>query len=129
MKRTGDLPEDWELTQCLFGEHLLNNHPEQPVAVVESEKTAFICSAFIPEFVWVATGGKSQLNQRMDVLKGREVVVFPDSDGYEEWCKKVEQFPYLDMRVSDIVHLNASAEERERQIDLADVILEERINL
>ena len=24
MKYAGQLPEDWELTQCLFGEHLLS---------------------------------------------------------------------------------------------------------
>lgn len=37
MKRTGMLPEDWELTQCLFGEHLLPKYPNKPVALVESE--------------------------------------------------------------------------------------------
>ena len=129
MKKSGDLSQDWELTQCLFGEHLLAKHPEQPVAVVESEKTAVICSAFIPNYVWVATGGKSQLNERMNVLKGRKVLVFPDTDGYEEWCDKVKQFPDLDIHVSDLLHLNATTEERERQIDLADVIISERINL
>jgi hypothetical protein len=129
MKKSGDLPQDWELTQCLFGEHLLKKHPHQPVAVVESEKTAVICSTFLKEFVWVATGGKSQLNERLDVLKGRKVLVFPDSDGYEEWCYKAEQFHDLDINVSDLVHLNATKEERERQIDLADLIIEERINL
>jgi hypothetical protein len=55
--------------------------------------------------------------------------VFPDSDGYEEWCYKAEQFHDLDIKVSDLVHLNATKEERERQIDLADLIIEERINL
>lgn len=129
MKKSGNLPQDWELSQCLFGEHLLAKHPEEPVAVVESEKTAVICSAFIPNYVWVATGGKSQLNERMNVLKGRKVLVFPDSDGYEEWCAKIEQFPDLDIQVSDLLHINATTEEQERQIDLADVIIEERINL
>lgn len=129
MKKSRDLPQEWELSQCLFGEHLLTKHPQQPVAVVESEKTAVICSAFIPDYVWVATGGKSQLNERMNVLKGRKVLVFPDSDGYEEWCAKIEQFPDLDIQVSDLLHINATTEEQERQIDLADVIIEERINL
>lgn len=31
MKRSGALPEDWELTQCLFGEHLLGRYPDKPV--------------------------------------------------------------------------------------------------
>ena len=40
MKRSGALPQDWELTQCLFGEHLLPQCPGRSVALVESEKTA-----------------------------------------------------------------------------------------
>ena len=41
---TGQLPQEWTLTQCLFGEHLLPLFPEKPVALVESEKTAIICA-------------------------------------------------------------------------------------
>lgn len=41
---TGQLPREWTLTQCLFGEHLLPLFPEKPVALVESEKTAIICA-------------------------------------------------------------------------------------
>ncbi len=37
MKKQGSLPPDWELTQCLFGEHLLKDNPGKPVALVESE--------------------------------------------------------------------------------------------
>ena len=129
MKKSGDLPQDWELTQCLFGEHLLIKHPEQPVAIVEAEKTAVICSAFIPHLVWVATGGKSQLNERLNVLKGRRIVVFPDADGYKEWCDKIKHFPNLDIQVSDLVEAQATKEQQARQIDLADVIIEERVNL
>lgn len=129
MKKSGDLPTDWKLTQCLFGEHLLTKHPEQPVAVVESEKTAVICSAFIPNYVWVATGGKSQLNARLNVLKGRKVIVFPDSDGYEEWNTKIKEFGSLDIIVSDLLELNATKEQRKRQIDIADIVIEDRINL
>ena len=44
MKQSGQLPQDWELTQCLFGEHLLPQAPDKPVALVESEKTAIICA-------------------------------------------------------------------------------------
>lgn len=128
MKKSGDLPQDWELTQCLFGEHLLTKHPEQPVAVVESEKTAFICSAFMPEFIWVATGGKSQLNERLNVLKGRKIIVFPDVDGYDEWSEKIKQFQDLDIQVYDLLQSLANAEQIARQIDLADVIIEHRIN-
>ena len=129
LKKSGDIKEDWELTQCLFGEHLLAKHPNADVAVVESEKTAVICSAFIPNFVWVATGGKSQLNNRLNVLKGRKVIVFPDADGYDEWCERVMHFLDLDIRVSPLVESEATEEQKARQIDLADIVIEDRMNL
>ena len=53
------LPSSWELTQCLFGEHLLTEYPDHKVILVESEKTALIGCAFMPQYTWLATGGKS----------------------------------------------------------------------
>ena len=40
----------------------------------------------------LATGEKSQFNERLKVLYVRDVVVFPDVDGYNEWCEKVQTF-------------------------------------
>ncbi len=123
MKRSGALPEDWELTQCLFGEHLLSRHPDKPVALVESEKTAVICSAMMPEYVWIATGGKSQFNERLNVLQGRNIVAFPDVDGYETWVQKAVALPHLSIKISDILQKNATEEERELHIDIADWLI------
>lgn len=44
LKYSGHLPQEWTLSQCLFGEHLLPLFPEKPVALVESENTAIICA-------------------------------------------------------------------------------------
>ena len=123
MKRSGALPEDWELTQCLFGEHLLVEYPDKPVALVESEKTAVICSAMMPEYVWLATGGKSQFNERLNVLQGRDIVAFPDVDGYDTWVQKAAALPCLGIKVSDILQKNATDEEREQHIDIADWLI------
>ena len=123
MKRSGALPEDWELTQCLFGEHLLMKYPDKPVALVESEKTAVICSAMMPEYVWLATGGKSQFNERLNVLQGRDIVAFPDVDGYEAWVQKAAVLSRLGIKVSDILQKNATDEEREQHIDIADWLI------
>lgn len=49
---------DFTLDQCFFGEHLLSDR-RKPVAIVESEKTALITSFYIPEYIWLATGGKN----------------------------------------------------------------------
>ena len=117
------LPDGWELTQCLFGEHLLKQYPFKPVALVESEKTAVICSAFWQEYIWLATGGKSQLNDRLQVLRGRKVVAFPDVDGYLEWKEKLSRVRGLDIVVSDVLEKEASFEDRANHVDIADLLI------
>lgn len=51
LKRVSVLPQEWELTQCLSGKHLLPQFPDQTVALVESEKTAIICSGLMPNYI------------------------------------------------------------------------------
>lgn len=81
--------KDFKVEQCLFGEHLLNEHPELPVGIVESEKTAIVASMILPHIIWLATGNLNNLNIGLcKVLKGRKVVLFPDLDGYGKWRKK-----------------------------------------
>ena len=36
LKKQKTLPEDWSLTQCLFGEHLLNLYPDKVVVFLTS---------------------------------------------------------------------------------------------
>ena len=43
--------ENFNLKQCLFGEHLLPANPLMQVAIVESEKTAIIASMFFPQLL------------------------------------------------------------------------------
>lgn len=105
MKRSGALKADWELTQCLFGEHLLTKYPGRTVALVESEKTAVICSALMPEYVWLATGGKSQLGDKLNVLQQRTIIAFPDVDGYELWKQKASELTSLRITVWTIWRL------------------------
>jgi hypothetical protein len=116
--------KDYHLQQCLFGEHLLKKN-RNPVAVVESEKTAVISSLYFPDFVWLACGGKEGLKaKKMEVLKGRKVILFPDVDGYGLWCEKADELsPMLDITVSDLIEKKASPEEREGKFDLADYLL------
>jgi len=123
MKYAGQLPQEWTLTQCLFGEHLLPLFPEKPVALVESEKTAIICAGLIPKFIWLATGGKSQINSRLDVLKGRSVTAFPDIDGYETWNQKLAQLEGLSYTVADLLVKYGKPEDHEAHIDIADWLI------
>lgn len=126
MKKQKLLPEDYNLVQCLFGEHLLRMHPTKIVALVESEKSALIASGVYPEYIWLATGGKSQLSiEKLKVLKGRTVIMFPDVDGFEYWSDKAKEVEAIGCKVvvSDLLEKNATDEDRANKIDLADWLI------
>ena len=82
--------KDFNLKQCLFGEHLLIRYPDAPVILVESEKTAIVMSHFIPNYVWVATGGINGCFKEEFVhsLKGRDVTLIPDLGATQLWKEK-----------------------------------------
>ena len=123
LKRSGVLPESWQLSQCLFGEHLLPQRPDAIVCLVEAEKTAIICAGFLPEFLWLATGGKGQLGDRLDALYGRRVVAYPDVDAFPEWSQKLKELPWLSILVSDYLETTATQEERNAGADIADRLI------
>lgn len=114
---------DFNLGQCLFGENLLPMFPNKPIAVVESEKTALIASILIPDCIWVATGGITQLTpSKFKALKEREIIFYPDLGAWEKWNKKAEALRENGYRVvvSDILEKIATEEERESGLDIAD---------
>lgn len=122
MKRKGLLREDFHLQQCLFGEHLLSldENKDKPIALVESEKSAVICSIEFPQYIWLATGGKSQLNARAEAIKGRKAVAFPDADAVEEWHEATKKYPFISL--SDLFN-DMRPEERASGLDIADIII------
>ena len=124
LKKQKVLPEEWQLSQCLFGEHLLSLHPDKVVVLVESEKSAIIGSAIFPDYVWLATGGKSQMKEdKLRVLSGRTVLLFPDADGYAEWKQRAESMTYCKAIVSDIIEKHATPKQKADHIDIADWII------
>lgn len=114
----------FELRQCLFGEHLLAADNSMPVAVVESEKTAVICSALLPCYTWLACGSLTNLNARMcGPLKGRKVVLYPDLGAYDKWCSKAGELSHIRITVSALLEQKATTPERQQGADLADYLL------
>ena len=89
---------DFNHRQCFFGEHLLAlpENKNRTVAIVESEKSACICSEAMPDYVWLATGGKNGVKWSEKsvwaYLKGRKVILFPDVDAHEQWTEKAVLF-------------------------------------
>ncbi len=72
--------KNFNLSRCFFNEHaLIEADAKASIGIVESEKTAIVCSYFLPKYIWLAAGGKGYLNAAMcQVLKGRKIVLFPD---------------------------------------------------
>lgn len=137
LKRTGELPDDFNLAQCYFGEHLLPMYPDRAVGVVESEKTAVIASLLKPEFVWLAAGNLNGLTiEKSKVLRGRSVILFPDLGKklptrpipFELWKGKAAEIKRAygcKVIVSDLLERTATDEARESGLDVADYFIKQ----
>ncbi len=122
--------KDFNLKQVLFGEHLLNQFPIKTVCIVESEKTAIIMAIKHQKYLWLATGGKSEFKaDKLKVLVGRNVVVFPDTDFHYDWLDKSESISKqinLNLVVSSFLLNCTIAIDQKKGYDLADL---KQINL
>jgi len=112
------------LSQCLFGEHLLRDTVKK-VAIVESEKTAVIASIYLPDIIWLACGGSEGLNtEKCTILKGRNVVLFPDYGKYDKWSEKAKEMSRIcTVSVSSLIENNATEQERQAGSDIADYLV------
>ncbi|MDO9256954.1 MAG: DUF6371 domain-containing protein [Bacteroidales bacterium] len=121
--------KEYNLHQCFFGEHLLKLHPELPVSIVESEKTAIIASVYFPQFIWLATGGKHGCkwtsSQVLTVLKGRHITLWPDIKAYDDWKLKAGELSKsgLQVTISNLLEQVATTSEREAGLDIADFLI------
>lgn len=103
MASKSGMDDDGNWRPCLYGAHLAAEHKDTPIWLFESEKAALIVATFLE---WgacrlgipMATAGCSAFNptaqsfsdpdDRLAVLKGRDVVIFPDEGKYDEWHAK-----------------------------------------
>jgi hypothetical protein len=123
---------------CLFGEHLLNKSPHNPVALVEAPKTAIYGTLYfgLPEqphnFVWLAVYNLSSLKlEKCKALKGRKVYLFPDlsNDGkaFELWSRKANEIQKelngTYFQVSDLLEQLAPERDKSEGKDLADYLI------
>ncbi len=94
LKWKNDYSEHAEKFPFCFGLHLALADPQKTVCLVESAKTAVVCSIeYIesPGFVWLAVGALSYLKaDRLQALKGRTILLIPDGGkGLDAWAAKV----------------------------------------
>lgn len=133
MRKSGRLPQYWNTDHCLFGLHLLKDDVgrRMVVCVVEAEKTAVIMSAIRPEYLWLATGGKTELSvARLSPLQGRRIILFPDTDEtgqtYRDWYAIAEAAASVfdhPVTVSSILEQRATPAQRTAKIDIADLLI------
>ena len=123
---------------CLFGEHLLNKYPLNPIALVEAPKSAIYGTLYFgapnvsERFLWLAVYNLSSLNvEKCRALQGRTVVLFPDlsKDGnaFQLWSDKTKELNAkikgASFTVSNILERKASEEDREKGCDIADYLI------
>lgn len=121
---------DFNLSQCFFGEHLINGN-NSPIAVVESEKTAIIGSIYFPQYIWLATAGSGGINsKKLKALENRTIILFPDASingkMYQKWVEKTKSFK--NVFINQLLELNTTEEEKEQGVDLADFLLKYSLN-
>lgn len=111
--------ENTRVKRCLYGEQLISRFPEAKIALVESEKSALVCSCLLPDYLWLATGGCSNLSiEAMKPLNGRSVTIFPDSGMLAKWKEKLEGLKEVDYRFYEGI------EKYPPNTDLADILLQ-----
>ena len=138
LRKHGQLPKDWNTDHCLFGLHLLMEDArwkmaDVKVAVVEAEKTAVIMSEVKPEYIWLATGGKTELNvAKLRPLEGHRIILFPDTDEdgqtYRDWYDVAEAASGVfghPITVSSLLEQRATSAQKAAKIDLVDLLFPE----
>lgn len=123
----------FNLEQCLFGEHLLTKY-QNPIAIVESEKTACIMSMLFDKFLWLATGSLGGLSiSKIKNIKDRKIVLYPDlgikhngNSPFIKWKEKSIEYQKkgFDILVSDLLEQKCSLSDRKKGLDIADYFLE-----
>ena len=122
IEKLNKLPKDYELKQCLFGEHLLTkpSYSNKIVAIVESEKTAMIMAINYPKYLWLSCGSLNGIKTTLFTpIKNKRVVLFPDKECFDLWTEKATTLNKdgFNIQVSSLIEgLNIK-----KGLDLADL--------
>lgn len=117
---------NFELQQCFFGLHLINEYPQKTIALVESEKTAIIMSLFLPNYLWIATGSKGNFKKELlEPIKHFKVIAYPDKSEFNDWNIKAKQLNKegYQIRCSDFIEKKDVPD----GTDLADIYFDLKI--
>ena len=131
LKQREPLIANWHVQHCLFGLHLLA-HTESPISIVESESSAIVLSALFPETIWLAYATTSHLVPDLFApLEGHIVTIYPRTDPtlsnylfFQDLITLTLQRYDLDLTLDTTLEDHATADQKERCIDLLDYLKE-----
>lgn len=116
------------MQQCLFGLHLIDRHPDVPINIVESEKTAVICAITygLDKGLWLACGGlqnmkEAELQPLID--RQRTVYLWPDRDGRDDWQLFADSITYGELHIWTKFLTDNWLPEDGPKADIADIVL------
>lgn len=127
------LPNPYNLQMCLFGLHLIlsKNNLGKIICICESEKSAIIAAACLPQYIWMAAGALDWLNvEKLKPLKGWKIVLFPDTSttgiAFKKWSVIAEKATEIGLSVvvSTMLEDNCTDEEKASGYDLGDYLID-----
>lgn len=109
------------------------------MTIVESEKSTIIASCIMPELVWLAAGNLNGLSvEKCQVLKGRNVMLYPDLGAFKKWNEKAQILNSLfpsphgegsgvryKISISTLLEDEATNTDRANGLDIADFVIAE----
>ena len=131
LKKREPLLKYWQVQHCLFGLHLLMSDVT-PIYIVESEQSAVVLSELFPECIWMAYATTLHLSPDLFApLEGRTVTLFPRTDPtlstflfFEDLVDVTRRQYDIDITVDSTLEDHATADQKDRCIDILDFILE-----
>ncbi len=112
----------------LFRRTPLADEPRQTGCHCRERKTAIVASYYLPEYVWLATGGKNGCfnADALRVLRGCQVILYPDIGATDQWRQKLSLLRSLGIEASifNLLEEVATDDERTAGLDIADYLLQ-----
>ena len=104
----------------------------EPICVVESEASAVVLSELFPESIWMAYATIGHLTPDLFApLEGQTVILYPRTDStlstylfFNDLVDQTLRLYDLDLSVDTTLEDYATKEQKEREIDLVDFLLE-----
>ena len=129
-----------QITHCLFGLHQMSlgsfsapeNEQPAPIGIVESERSAVILSELCPDLLWLAYSYSSNCTvDKFEPLQDHKITFYPRTDpnqecylSFLELADQVKRTYNIEINVSSFLEDHASNDQKAREIDLLDFMLE-----